>query len=95
MNTNLNLGGGLSALSLGLPAGVIAVIAATLLIIHLIIILILAESVRVDAHRKEKSGGLFLITPGMWFVVVLFTGGYVGTLRWTLVVGQWIGKIKL
>ena len=82
MSTNLNLGGGLSALSLGLPAGIIAIITVILLIIHLIIILILAEAVRVDAHKKNKNGSLFLVTPGMWFVVVLFTGGYVGTLAY-------------
>lgn len=74
----------------GLPQALVALapqLAATLIaifmIIQLVVIVYLANAVRLDAMKKlHDTPGLFLISPWMWCVVVLFTGGYLGALAY-------------
>lgn len=77
---NLNLSG-LSGFFSFVPAELVAIVIGLLAIVQLIIIVLLAVAVMDDARqRQQMPGGLFLVSPLMWFFVVVFTGGYLGAL---------------
>lgn len=53
-------------------------------VLQIVVIVYLAIAVKNDAEMRSASGDLFLVGPWMWFLMVLMTGGYPGT------IGYWI-----
>jgi hypothetical protein len=81
MNTNLTLNG-MSGLFLGLPPDAVQGVLIALAIVNLIVVFLIAVAVKNDA--ENLSEGLFLVSPWMWFVIVLATA-YVGALAYWLI----------
>jgi ABC-type amino acid transport system permease subunit len=57
-----------------------------LFVVVLVFAVVLAIAVNRDAKRRMiESGQLFLLSPGIWSALVLFTGGYLGALAYWLI----------
>ena len=81
MNSSLTVNG-LSGLYLGFPPDVVRNLIIALAIAHLIVIILVAVAVKNDA--ENLAGSLFLVSPWMWFVIVLVTA-YPGALAYWVI----------
>lgn len=83
MNVSVNGLSGLVGFLFGLWPKLAPTLIVIFMIIQLVVIVYLANAVRLDARKKQHDApGIFLIPPWMWCVVVLFTGGYLGALAY-------------
>jgi hypothetical protein len=82
MKTNVTVNG-MNGILMGFPPNVLQYALIAFAALQLVIIFLLAVAVKNDA--EVSSGRLFLLSPWMWFFVVIMTGGYAGALGYWLV----------
>ena len=69
-----------------LPPDLLTFFVIVLALAQLVVIVILALTVKRDAKRRlQRPGGLFLVSPLLWGVIVFMTGGYPGALAYWLI----------
>ena len=56
-----------------------------LIVLQFVVTLVLAFAVKNDADTLQRSSGLFLVGPWIWFLIVVFAGGYLPSLAYWLI----------
>jgi predicted RNase H-like HicB family nuclease len=83
MKTNVTMNG-ISGLFLGLPPEAVMYVAIAFAVIHLLVTFLIASAVKNDAECLSVRNTLFLVSPWMWFVIVMLTA-YAGALAYWLI----------